>query len=110
MEQEKDSKANHRETLQDLNHLDFKGPQEEGFIRVIKLHISRFKTPAQSSLRLHLCSSLGTLAVLFNRNWLCAIQVEDEEGISSSEYDPHGHHEVVHFTNILLQHEDMSDE
>ncbi|CAA7042737.1 unnamed protein product [Microthlaspi erraticum] len=39
------------------------------------------------------------------------IQVEDEEGISTFEYDPPGHHEVVHFTNILLHHEeDLSDE
>ncbi|CAA7020153.1 unnamed protein product [Microthlaspi erraticum] len=78
------------------------------------------------------CRAKGILAVLFKRNWLCygetgtniclltnwrvvgrdgPIQVEDEEGISTFEYDPPGHHEVVHFTNILLhQEEDLSDE
>ncbi|CAA7058504.1 unnamed protein product [Microthlaspi erraticum] len=68
------------------------------------------------------CREKGILAVLFKRNWLCygetgtniclltnwrvvgrdgPIQVEDEEGISTFEYDPPGHHEVVHFTNIF---------
>ncbi|CAA7032045.1 unnamed protein product [Microthlaspi erraticum] len=77
------------------------------------------------------CRVKGPLANWFKRYWLIygesgtiiclltnwrvvgrdgAIQVEDAGDVSTFEYDPDGRDKVEHFTNVLLEYDEMSDQ